>query len=98
MRLQVRPSQNQTVKNSLASQVQAIHGKMKGSGMMGDQASGIQNNLYIQGLPKELAGGETSITAFRRIFARFGKIQSFKLVNDPKFATNLAYAHYKHPS
>ena len=36
-------------------------------------------------------------TDYRRIFARFGKIISFKLVNSPKFETNLAYVAYKHP-
>ena len=53
------------------------------------------NNLYVAGIPKELGADKDTV---RRIFARFGKIVSFKLVNSPKFATNLVYVAYKYPS
>ena len=34
----------------------------------------------------------------RRIFARYGKILSFKLIEDPKFTTSIAFLSYKLPS
>ena len=55
------------------------------------------NNLYVAGIPKEL-GADNQPDTVRRIFARFGKIVSFKLVNSPKFTTNLVYVAYKYPS
>ena len=58
---------------------------------------GNQNNLYCSGLPKELEG-DASETAFRRVFARFRKIASFKLINSSKFETNLVFVAYRHPS
>ena len=33
----------------------------------------------------------------RRIFARFGKIVSFKLIKSARFPTNIAYVAYKYP-
>lgn len=49
--------------------------------------------MYVSGLPKD--GSDESC---RRIFARFGKIISFKLVDSPKFQTSLAFVAYKYPT
>ena len=54
-------------------------------------------NLYVQGLPKSI-GGDSSHERIRRICARFGKIMSFKLMDSPKFAHNIAYVAYKYPA
>ena len=50
------------------------------------------NNLYVQGLPKEL-----SETEVRRIFAKFGRITSIKLLNKLEFTTNIAYVAFSNP-
>ena len=63
--------------------------------MRESSASDGMNNLYVAGIPKELGADKDTV---RRVFARFGKIVSFKLVNSPKFATNLVYVAYKYPS
>lgn len=64
----------------------------------GGKDSMVQNNnLYVSGLPKEIRG-DASAVVFRRIFARFGKIVSFKLIDSQKFATNLIYVAYRHSS
>ena len=92
MRLQVKPSTQQIIKKSINQQAQALAAASSQTGSNGK----AQNNLYISGLPKDIEG-DASEVAFRRICARYGKIVSFKLTNDPKFATNLIYVAYKHP-
>lgn len=46
-------------------------------------------NLFVSNVPKSL-----DEIAVRRVFARFGKVSSMKLVNKPKFSTNVAYVGY----
>ena len=55
------------------------------------------NNLYVRGLPLDI-DGDTDPDRIRRIFARFGRIMSFKLIQNPKFSTNIAYVAYKYSS
>ena len=50
---------------------------------------GEPQNLYVQNLAKSL-----DEVTLRRVFARFGKISSFKLVSKAQYATNIAYAGY----
>ena len=51
----------------------------------------------MSGLPK-LLDGEANDTRIRRIFARFGKITSFKVLRSTKFETCVAFVAYKYPS
>ena len=53
------------------------------------QSQGELQNLYVSNLPKTL--DELTV---RRVFARFGKISSIKLVSFSHFATNVAYVGY----
>ena len=53
------------------------------------------NNLYVRGLPLDI-DGDTDPIRIRRICARFGRITSFKLIQNPKFSTNIAYVAYKY--
>lgn len=48
------------------------------------------NNLYLRSLPKELPEKE-----LRQRLAVYGRIKSFKLVDDPKFDTNVAYVAFE---
>jgi len=49
--------------------------------------------LYIKNIPKHLTSTEV-----RRIFARFGKISSFSLVNKEQFSTNICYVGFMNPN
>ena len=51
-----------------------------------------QNNLYVRGLPKHCTAD-----VVRRMFARYGKIGSFSLVDKPTFTTNIAYVGFLMP-
>ena len=55
------------------------------------------NNLYVSQLPKTV-NGDGSQLAFRKVFARYGKIVSFKLVNKENFPCNVVYVAYKYPT
>jgi RNA recognition motif-containing protein len=59
------------------------------STMKKDQTTGQLQNLYVNNLPKSL--DEQTV---RRVFARFGKICSMKLVDKSQFKTNVAYVGY----
>lgn len=50
---------------------------------------GELQNLYVANLPKSL--DEVTV---RRVFARYGKISSYKLISKAQFSTNIAYVGY----
>lgn len=55
--------------------------------------SNCLNNLYVKDLPKHVTALQV-----RRVFARYGKISSFNLIDKPNFTTNIAYVGYQTPA
>ena len=66
------------------------------TGTCGQSVEHTQNNLYVGGLPKFI-DNDNSETAYRKIFARYGKISSFKILDKANFPCNVAFVAYKYP-
>jgi len=88
VRLHVKPSAHQTV-TKRSAQTPSTNGSVGGA----VKNSGCQNNLYVSGLSKEIDDG-----TLRRVFARFGKIISFKVVRKSQFTSYIAYVAFKYPT
>ena len=66
------------------------HAKAKPVASYEEHFANQKNNLYVRGLPKHVAALEV-----RRMFARYGRISSFSLVDKPTFTTNIAYVGFQ---